>query len=68
MTDFKQARTISGAYKEIVSRDPNTAITKNAIRQAVVNNDIPSRRVGRTYLVTLEDVYSYFTVRVEVAP
>ena len=63
MNDFKKARTINGAYEEIVSMDPNTAITKNAIRQAVVNNEIPSRKVGRTYLVTLEDVYFYFTAR-----
>ena len=46
--EAKQVRTINGAYQEIISADPCTAISKNAIRQAVINGNIPSRQAGRT--------------------
>lgn len=61
MTDSKQARTINTAYAEIVKDDPNTAISRNAIRQAVLKGEIPCRKVGRTYVIAKEDVLDYFT-------
>lgn len=60
MESTKQARTINTAFAEIYQMDPGTAITKNAIRQAVINGGIPSRKVGRTYLITIQDVLEYF--------
>lgn len=61
MAKFKLTRTINKAYEEIVARDPKTSITRNAIRKAVIDGSIPSRSVGRTYLINLEDVYKHFT-------
>lgn len=60
-TKPKQARTINSAYDEIRAEDSNTAISRNAIRQAVIRGDIPSVKVGRTFLITKEDVLDYFT-------
>ena len=51
----KKIRTIDGAYKEIVDMDPDTAITKWAIRTAVSEGYIPSRRVGRKYVFNIAD-------------
>jgi len=56
-----EIRTIDGCYAEIKSDDPNTAITRRAIRRAVSEGDIPSRRIGTKYLVDKNEVLSYFT-------
>lgn len=61
MTKIKHPRTINTGYAELIARDPNTAITRHALRQAVINGEIPSRMVGRTYIYNLEDAYEYFT-------
>jgi hypothetical protein len=60
----KKLRTIDGAYKEIVEMDPNTAITKWAIRRAVSEGYVPSRRVGKKYLFNLDTLLDYFDVKV----
>lgn len=57
-------RTIQGAFDEIRASDPGTAITLTAIRRAVSEGDIPSRRVGSRggwkYFVDLDKVIQYF--------
>ena len=58
--ELPKVRTINKVYDEIIKDDPDTAITKNAIRQAVLSGEIPSKSVGRTYLITLENVLRYF--------
>lgn len=62
---MKRIRTIDGCYKEIKEQDPRTAITLRAIRRAVSEGDIPSKRIGSgkgwKYLVDLDNVISYFT-------
>ena len=62
---MKRFRTIEGCYQEIKAADPNTAITLRAIRRAVSEGDIPSRRVGSgkgwKYLVDLDRVIDYFS-------
>ena len=62
---MKRIRTIKGCYDEIKSQDVNTAITLRAIRRAVSEGDIPSRRIGSgkgwKYLVDLDEVVSYFS-------
>lgn len=62
---MKRIRTIDGCYKEIKAEDPNTAITLRAIRRAVSEGDIPSRRIGSgkgwKYLVSLDEVIMYFS-------
>ena len=64
MTDTKtKVRTIETAYKAIKEADPDTAITKWAVRQAVSGGYVPSRRVGNKYLVSLDAVLDYFNVK-----
>lgn len=53
-------RTIEGAYKAIKEEDPNTAITKWAIRQAVIDGAIPSKCAGKKRLVSVEAVKRHF--------
>ena len=56
-----EIRTIDGCYADIKADDPNTAITRRAIRRAVSEGDIPSRRIGSKYLVDKNEVLAYFT-------
>lgn len=53
-------RTIQGAYEEIINEDPNTAITLRAIRRAVTEGYVPSKRVGNKYVVGMSKIYAYF--------
>lgn len=61
---MKRIRTIQGCYEEIKAADPCTAITLRAIRRAVSEGDIPSRRIGSgkgwKYLLDVDEVMSYF--------
>ncbi len=60
-----EIRTIDGCYNEIKADDPNTAITRRAIRRAVSEGEIPSRRIGSgkgwKYLVDKNEVIRYFS-------
>ena len=53
-------RTIQGAYEEIRKEDPDTAITLRAIRRAVTEGDVPSKRVGNKYVVGMSKLYAFF--------
>lgn len=53
-------RTIEGCYQDIKKNDPDTGITKSAIRRAVTAGEIPSRRVGVKYMVDEDVVIAYF--------
>lgn len=55
-------RTMETAYKEIKEMDPNTAITKWAIRRAVTEGAVPSRRVGNKYVFNMDALLDYFDV------
>ena len=59
-----RVRTIDGCHEAIKKEDPDSAITKSAIRRAVVEGSIPSRRVGngkqQKYLIDLDQVLEYF--------
>mgnify|MGYP003294193623 CR=1 FL=1 len=54
-------RTINQAFAEIKAADPGTAVTKHAIRRAVLAGDIPSRKTGSRFLVSLDKVIEYFS-------
>ena len=58
---MRRIRTIQGAFDEIRAADPDSAITLCAIRRAVTEGDIPSRRVGSgrawKYFIDLEKEY-----------
>lgn len=58
-------RDFSTALREIREEDPNSAITERALRRAVVDGAIPSRRVGSgkraRYLFDMDAVWLYFS-------
>ena len=56
---MKKPRTINALYEELITADPNCALTKTALRRLVVTGKIPSTRIGVKYLVCLEDVAEF---------
>ena len=52
-------RTIDQVAAYISETDPDSALTKTAIRRLVVSGQLPSKRVGNKYLVALESVDDY---------
>lgn len=54
-----QMRTIDAAYTCLKEKDPNTAITKTALRRLVTTGQIASVRVGLKYLVAIEAIEEY---------
>ena len=63
MTEMIRLRTMETAYQAIKEMDPDTAITRWAIRQAVSGEYVPSRRVGNKYLFNLDALLDYFNVK-----
>ena len=61
---ISRMRTMETAYKEIKEMDPWTAITRWAIRRAVSEGYVPSRRVGNKYVFNLDTLLDYFDVKV----
>lgn len=57
---MKKVRTIESAYKEIHKRDPNSGLSRSYLRKLVVSGEIPSKKSGNRYLITLEDINDYF--------
>ena len=55
-------RTIAGAYEEIKSNDPNTAITPYGIRCIVNAGLIPVTHCGKKALFNLDDLLAYFEI------
>lgn len=56
---MQMMRTIPEAYEYLLREDPETAVTKTALRRMVVTGAVPSVRVGRKYLVPLEALDAY---------
>lgn len=56
-------RTITKAYEEILQIDPNTSVTKYAIRTWVNNQTISSIRRGRKILLDMEELKDYLNIR-----
>ena len=54
-----RVRTIEQLYADVKRLDPGTALTKTALRRLVLSGDIPSRRAGQKYLVTMEALEAY---------
>ena len=52
-------RTIHEAAAWFKEQDPETALTETAIRRIVRSGEVPSTRIGRKYLVSLEALASY---------
>lgn len=52
-------RTIDQAAAWLLESDPETALTKTALRRLVVTGMLPSVRVGQKYLISLESLEDY---------
>lgn len=65
---MRMMRTIPEAYAHLLKEDPETAITKTALRRMVVSGAIPSVKVGRKYLVPLEAIDAYLSGEKREAP
>lgn len=58
-------RTIREAAAYFRERDPQTSLTETAIRTLLRTGTVPSVRVGKKYLVTVEALESYLSATVE---
>ena len=56
-----RVRTIDGAVAYFKEQDPETALTKTAIRRLVVTGEVPSSRIGTKYLVDLDILEEIFS-------
>ena len=54
-----RARTIREAATYFRAADPQTCLTETAIRRLISSGTVPSARVGRKYLVTVEALEAY---------
>lgn len=52
-------RTIDQAAEWLQATDPDTALTKTALRRLVTTGKLPSVRVGQKYLIALETLEDY---------
>lgn len=52
-------RTIDQAAAYMKATDPETALTKTAIRRLVTTGALPSVMIGQKYLVALENLDAY---------
>jgi excisionase family DNA binding protein len=58
---MQHTRTIKDAAAHYREVDPNTALTEYAIRTLVRTGRVPSVRIGKKYLVTIEALEEYLT-------
>lgn len=61
-------RTIDQCVTYLKTIDPETALTKTAIRRMVVTGELPSVRVGTKYLVSLEALEAYLKAGRSLTP
>ena len=52
-------RTIKDAAAWFKAQDPGTALTETAIRRLVRSGEVPSARVGKKYIVSVEALEAY---------
>ena len=52
-------RTQSQAFAWLKEHDPDTALTKTALRRLIITGAVPSVRVGQKYLISLEVLEEY---------
>ena len=60
-----RTRTIREAAAYFQETDPHTSLTGTAIRTLLRTGAVPSARVGRKYLVTIEALEAYLKGSVE---
>ncbi|MBR2040100.1 MAG: DNA-binding protein [Clostridia bacterium] len=54
-------RTIQEAAAELKKLDPDTAVTAYAIRQMVLNNDIPHIKAGKKHLINMDTLEKHLS-------
>jgi len=54
-------RTIDQCADYLKSADPETALTKTALRRLVTTGAVPSVKVGKKYLIALENIDAYLS-------
>ncbi len=59
MQELKKLRTIEQAYAALKEMDPDTAISKWFIREAILNGEIPFVQVHSKRLIDLNDLINY---------
>lgn len=64
----RRMRTIDAAWKYVKELDPDTSLTKSALRRLIVSGTIPHTRIGTKYLVCLETLEAYLTGQLEAKP
>ena len=64
----RHMRTIDAAWKHVKETDPDTSLTKSALRRLVISGTIPHTRIGTKYLVCLETLDAYLTGQLEAKP
>jgi len=47
-------RTINQAIALIKAQDTDSCLTKHALRQFIINNQLPACRIGKKYLINME--------------
>jgi hypothetical protein len=52
-------RTLAEAYTYIKEIDPETAITRNALRRMVVSGNVPCVKAGKKYLIDMDVLFEY---------
>lgn len=52
-------RGIDQAFDFLIGSDPECALTRTALRRLVVSGQIPSVRVGKKYLIDLDQLEHY---------
>lgn len=52
-------RTIDQTVDHLKAQDPDTALTKTALRRLVIAGTLPSVKIGTKYLIALETLDSY---------
>lgn len=52
-------RTIKEAAAYFKAADPNTCLTETAIRTLILTGKVPSAKVGKKYLITLEALEAF---------
>ena len=54
-------RTIEQAFAWLREQDPETALTKTALRRMVTTGELPSVRVGQKYLLCLDTLEAHLS-------
>ena len=60
-----RARTIHEAASYFRESGPDTCLTETAIRRLICTGAVPSARVGKKYLVTVEALEAYLSGAVQ---